>query len=477
MLGWRILGHGDYKVDIPVLSKEEEELISAAQERFREATRSKHTNSSEESRALVEDILAKTAGESGIYLDRSQAAYLGNIAFMHIYGFGFLQPLLENPEIEEISIIGPGRPAYVYVRKQGWKKVNACFDDEKAIGEMINKMARNIGRHITMQNPRLDAMLPDGSRLHASLPPVSQGEITIRKFRDRPFSPRELAEGGTLSSDALALLSVLMQCDMTLLVAGNTASGKTTTLNALFSFVPWNDRVLITEETPEISVPHEHQLRMVANREMGISLKDLVYDSLRMRPDRMIVGEVRNKEETEALFDVLLAGQARGSYATFHAQSVDEALSRLKSFGVPENDLGSIDCIVVQRRMLAYDVKTRRNCEIRRVVEIAEVEGGARVLYRYGQPLKHGRLVETAAESFGMNRKEMMAELGRRRKLIEKAGPDYVGFYRKIQAELYGLDEDARREDRDEREEVGRRGGVGVRETSGSRKSGGGWMP
>jgi Flp pilus assembly CpaF family ATPase len=439
MLGWRILSQGDYKVDIPALSREEEELISATQERFREATRSRHANGNGESKALVEDMLARTASESGIYLDRSQSAYLGNIAFMHIYGFAFLQPLLEDPEIEEISIIGPGKPAHVYVRKQGWKKVNACFDDEKAIGEMINKMARNIGRHITMQNPRLDAMLPDGSRLHASLPPVSQGEITIRKFRDRPFSPKELADSKTLSSEALALLSVLMQCDMTLLIAGNTASGKTTTLNALFSFVPWNDRVLITEETPEISVPHGHQLRMVANKEMGISLKDLVYDSLRMRPDRMIVGEVRNKEETEALFDVLLAGQARGSYATFHAQSVVEALSRLRSFGVPENDLGSVDCIVVQRRMLAYDTKTRRNCEVRRVVEIAEVENGAKTLYRHGQPLKHGKLVEAAAESFGMSRKEMMAELGRRKKLIEKADPEYMGFYKKIQAELYGL--------------------------------------
>jgi len=454
MLGWRILGDGEYKLDIPALSREEEELISAAQERFREATRSKHACSSEESRALVEDMLNRAARENGIYLDRSQATYLSGIAFMHIYGFAFIQPLMEDQAIEEISIVGPGKPAYVYVRKQGWKKVNACFDDEKAIADMINRMARNIGRHITMQNPRLDAMLPDGSRLHASLPPVSQGEMTIRKFRENPFSPRELAENGTMPSDALALLSVLMQCDMTLLVAGNTASGKTTTLNALFSFVPWNDRVLITEETPEISVPHTHQLRLVANRDMGISLKDLVYDSLRMRPDRMIVGEVRNKEETEALFDVLLAGQARGSYATFHAQSVDEAVSRLRSFGIPENDLGSLDCIVVQRRMLAYDAKRKTNCEVRRVVEIAEMDKGAKLIYRHGGlgggvgggrgdggSIKHGRLVENAAESFGMSRKEMAAELLRRRKLIMNAGPDYLGFYRKVQTELYGMDQ------------------------------------
>ena len=139
------------------------------------------------------------------------------------------------------------------------------------------------------------------------------------------------------------------------MISGNTASGKTTTLNALFSFVPANERVLIAEETPEIMIPHAHQMRLVASREMGIGLKDLVYDTLRMRPDRMIVGEVRSREEAGALFDVLLAGQARGCYATFHAQSAEEARSRFRHLGVNPEDLSSLDCIVVQRRMLRYE--------------------------------------------------------------------------------------------------------------------------
>jgi len=229
-----------------------------------------------------------------------------------------------------------------------------------------------------------------------------------------------------------------MQCDCSILIGGNTASGKTTTLNAFFSFIPGNERVVITEETPEINIPHGHQLRLVANREMGITLKDLVYDTLRMRPDRMIVGEVRNREETEALFDVLLAGQARGSYATFHAQSVDEALSRLRSFGIREDDLSSIDCIVVQRRMLTYDPKKRRNTEVRRVVEMAEVEGGT-MLYRHGHGMRYGRLLERVAESFGLGKKEMLSELGRRRKLIMKSDGDFMAFYRAVQMDLYGL--------------------------------------
>jgi len=421
MLGWRILGRGQHRLDLPVLSRDEEELILAAEEGFKEAARSKPAEG--DNGEMVRDALDCAAKVKGVYLERRQREYLGNMAAMHICGFAFLDPLLGDAAIEEISITGPGEPAYVYVRGEGWKTVNAAFESERAIADIVNRMGRNLGRHITLQNPRLDAMLPDGSRLHASLPPISRGEMTIRRFRERPFSPKELAENGTVSAETLAFLSIIMQCDCSLIVAGNTASGKTTTLNSLFSFTPANERVVITEETPEINIPHRHRLRLVANKDMGITLKDLVYDTLRMRPDRMIVGEVRNREEVEALFDVLLAGQARGCYATFHAQSSAEALSRLRSFGIRENDLGSIDCILVQRRMLAYDPKLRKSTEVRRVVEVAELETGS--------------VMERACGSFGLDRREMAAELKRREKLIMGLDCDYGKFYAAVQKELY----------------------------------------
>lgn len=438
VLGWQILRQGDYFVDLPVLSREEEELIAAAEERFKEATRSRDTQGREESETLIEEILLKTAEETGIYLSAEQEGYLCRVAVMHIYGFAFMEELIADPQIEEISVIGPQRPVYAYTRQKGWRKVNACFEDEKAIADMINKMARALGRHITMQNPRLDATLPDGSRLHASLPPVSQGEITVRKFRDSPFSPQELATNNTISIEALSLLSVLMQCDCSMVIAGNTASGKTTTMNALFSFVPANERIIIAEETPEINIPHRHQLRLIANKEMGIALKDLVYDSLRMRPDRMIVGEVRNREEAEALFDVLLAGQARGSYATLHAQSANEALARLRTFGINEMDLESIDCIIVQRRMLLYDPKKRRGREVRKVVEVAELNDGLRMLFRDNKQVKESSLMEKAAESFGLSRKEMLEEVKGRKNLIMRARAEHSGFYEDIQQKLFG---------------------------------------
>ena len=442
MLGWRILSHGEYKLDIPEIGDEEKILILHAQERIKDMARHRSTRTSEESKKLIEQAVVHSAKENGFYLNKTQVQYLSKIAFMHIHGFGFLELLVEDNEIEEISIIGPNKPAYVYIRKAGWKSVNAVFETEQAITDAINKMARGLGRHITMQNPRLDAILPDGSRLHASLPPISAGEITIRKFRQRPFSPKELCEGGLISLDAMAFLSMVMQCDFSLLIAGNTASGKTTTMNALFSFVPAKERILITEETPEINIPHEHQLKLVANKEMDIGITDLVYDSLRMRPDRMIVGEVRNKAEVEALFDVLLAGQARGSYATFHAQSAQETLLRLGALGIRNEDFGCVDCIIVQRRMLEYHSQKRETKEVRKVVEIAEIdEEKVNVFYRNGKlAIEKCQLLEKISENFELSKKEMDNELERRRTLISEASSQHLDFFNKIQTQLYGGD-------------------------------------
>jgi Flp pilus assembly CpaF family ATPase len=445
LLGWRILKHGEYRLDLPRLSDSEEAAVAAVAEKFREAARTESMHTKDSARALMKRLLLEYATEKKIYLETDQAEYLGKIAYMHIYGFAFVEQLLNDNEIEEISIIGIDKPAYIYLRNKGWKSVNACFTEQQAIADVANKMARGIGRHITAQNPRINAMLPDGSRLHASLPPISHGELTIRKFRERPFSPKELCTNNTICMEALAYLSLLMQSDRSVIIAGNTASGKTTTLNALFSFVPCNERIVITEETPEINIPHLHQMRLVANQEMGVSLKELVYDSLRMRPDRMIVGEIRNAEEAEALFDVLLAGQARGSYATLHAQSAGEAVQRLLSFGINRMDINSIDCIVVQRRMLVYDRKKRKNTEVRRVTEIVEVGEKMTPVFSYNREkdvLERDResvVIPEIAKTFGSTMKDLEGESKERQKLFSKLGSDLQEFYAGVQKNLYGL--------------------------------------
>ncbi len=442
MLGWKIGDGGEYRISLPRLSGDEEGLVSRVEEHFKDEARSADFSSKEDVLNSIKSIVLRTAQSEGILLDRDQAHYLPEMCFLHVYGFAFLDKLLEDPSIEEISIIGINQPAYVYIRKEGWKSVNAQFTSAEALTDVINKMGKNIGRRITLQRPKLNAILPDGSRLHASLPPLSAGELTIRRFTDNPFSPSELVESGAFPSRAVALLSLLMQADMSLIISGNTASGKTTTLNSLFSFVPSDERIVITEESPEINIPHPHKARLVANEEMGISLRVLVYDTLRSRPDRLIVGEVRNAEEVGALFDALLGGQARGCYATFHAQSAEETLRRLRFFGVSEADFNSIDAIVVQRRMLHYDPKKRKNTEVRRMVEFCFGPSKKAVLsYEMGpdswKENHEKEFLSSISSSLGLSEKEISSELKERESFLMKKR-QFADFFEDYQGKFYG---------------------------------------
>ncbi|MCX6773435.1 MAG: ATPase, T2SS/T4P/T4SS family [Candidatus Micrarchaeota archaeon] len=444
MLGWRILKQGEYKVDMPLLSIEEEEIICEMSNRFKEIIRISELKTEAEAMQTLQNILDEIGRESKVSFDKEQKRYLADTALKHIYGLIFFDELLKDQDIEEIAVIGINEPIYIFMPKKGWKTVNAEITEENELIEIINKMAKGLGRRITLQHPRLDTSLPDGSRLHASISPISKGEMTIRKFKSSPLSPRHLIGFRTGNAETMAIMSMLMQSDSSVIIAGNTAGGKTTTLNSLFSFVPKNERILITEETPEISIPHKHQIRMVANKDMGISLMDLIYDSLRMRPDRIIVGEVRNREETNALVDVLLGGQARGIYATFHAQSSQEALNRLLSMGIEQINLSSIDAILVQRRMLIYDKRKRTNTEVRKISELSIIENGSNIpIVRYDISNDNWKIsnlekaIEALESKLGISNKEIKQELDERKERIEKAPMEFGAFYNSMQEWLY----------------------------------------
>lgn len=445
MIGWKILKEGEYDTGLPCLSAEEEQVISLVEERFREEARRAEFSSKKDVLSLLRRLLSNHAEQEGILLDHEQLEYLPEMARLHIYGYAFLECLLDDSEVEEVSIIGIGKPAYVFIRRDGWKSVNAAFTNIHALTEVINKMAKHLGRRITLQNPKLNTILEGGSRLHATLPPLSAGELTIRKFSEEPFSPPDFVSLHSMDARALSALSFIMQSDCSLIVSGNTASGKTTTLNTLFSFVPKNERIVIAEESPEISIPHKQQVRLIANPEMGISLKDLAYDTLRMRPDRFILGEARNQEETEALFDSLLGGQARGCYATFHAQSSAETFRRLSFFGISQMDFASIDAVLVQRRMLRYDSKTRKNREIRRMTELT-FGREHKPLFAY-EPKKDRWLedkknmedfAQAMCDSLGISKKEFSGQFAEREAFMKKR-LGFSEFSDSFSKEFYGL--------------------------------------
>ncbi|MCX8197341.1 MAG: ATPase, T2SS/T4P/T4SS family [Candidatus Micrarchaeota archaeon] len=447
-LGWRFGDwKADYKISLPRLSEEEQQLVSLVIEQFRQEAEKKEIPDVNEARKLASELLLSICQAEGIELEKDQKDYLAEFVFLHTWGHGFLQPLLADQRLEEIAIIGIGLPVYVYKREIGWLKTNVALESQEYFVSLVNKLGRNLGRRLTAQNPRINAVLEDGSRLHASMPPVSSCELTIRKFTAEPLSPFDLAKS-TYTPEIMALLSLCMQADMTIMVAGNTASGKTSTLNALLSFVPFSERLLLIEETPEISVPHPHQIRMLPFEEGNIGMVELVRDSLRMRPDRVVVGEIRSASEAVAFVESTLSGQAKGCYSTFHAATAHEAMLRMRMMGCMEQDLQAIDMILVQRRVTVYDMRNRKSGEKRVVSEIALCNKKdvlwPKVVFDGKRFLDKESLVKAVAVQLGATSPEIKKELAKREEFLKKKKPEgFVKAFWSIQDFLFGGKKDA----------------------------------
>jgi pilus assembly protein CpaF len=245
----------------------------------------------------------------------------------------FLRPienLIRDPDISDIMVNGGSR---VFIEKFGHlKEVPEAIISEKSLQVAVRNIARVLGDDISEEMPLLDARLPDGSRVAAIFPPCSvTGTIlTIRKFHAKRYSADELARTGTLTLALLKELREAIENRRTILISGGTGTGKTTLLNALGSFIPDTERIVVIEDTSELQVAKPNLVRLEARREQGglpaVTMRDLLRTSLRLRPDRILIGEVRGGEAFD-LLQALNTGHA-GSLSTIHANSAEQALSR-----------------------------------------------------------------------------------------------------------------------------------------------------
>lgn len=245
----------------------------------------------------------------------------------------FLRPiesLLRDPEISDIMVNGSSR---VFIEKYGeLRSVAEVTISEKSLQVAVRNIARVLGDDISEEKPLLDARLPDGSRVAAVFPPCSVAGtiLTIRKFHAKRYTADELVRTGTLTSGVLRDLREAIENQRTILISGGTGTGKTTLLNALSSFIPDTERVVVIEDTSELQIAKENLVRLEARREQGglpaVTVRDLLRATLRLRPDRILVGEVRGGEAFD-LLQALNTGHA-GSISTIHANTAEAALSR-----------------------------------------------------------------------------------------------------------------------------------------------------
>jgi len=329
---------------------------------------------------LLESAFDSEVATRNLVLSRTERMQLQLSLINEILGYGPLQPLLDDPEISEIMVNGPFQ---VYVERRGKVELTGVrFRDEQHLMRIIEKILLPLGKRVDERVPMVDARLPDGSRVNVVIPPVSLNGpcVTIRKFSRDPLTMSDIISLGTLTPEAAQFLQAAVQAKLNILITGGTASGKTTLLNILSAFIPNDERIITIEDTAELQLRQDHVVRLEARppniEGVGeVTIRDLVRNALRMRPDRIIVGECRGGEALDML-QAMNTGH-EGSMTTIHANNPREALSRLETMvlmagmdlpvrAIREQIAGAIDIIVHMARLRDGS---------RKVMQISEITG------------------------------------------------------------------------------------------------------
>lgn len=301
--------------------------------------------------------------------------------FSSIRGLGILDSIIKDDEITEVMINGPDN---IFIEKSGkLSKLKQTFDDEKQLEDIIQKIVGQAGREVNQANPIVDTRLPDGSRVNVVLPPISLNGaiVTIRKFSKTPMTVQQLLRYGSITTEVAHVLEILVKSKYNIFICGGTGSGKTTFLNAISNFIPRDERVITIEDSAELQIEGVDNLVSLETRNANasghgaVTIRDLIKSSLRMRPERIVVGEVRGGEALDML-QAMNTGHD-GSLSTGHANSTRDMLSRLETMVLQGADGLPLEAIR-QQIASALDIivhLSRLRDKSRRTMEICEVLG------------------------------------------------------------------------------------------------------
>ncbi len=430
-----------YQIELPKLSPNEMKLINKVREEASKKTEGNLAGLTDEQRKQnvmfqVMGLLDRLKGE--VQLAEDKKHHLAQLIVNDVTGLSLLEPLLEDDHIEEIMVIGPKRPVYIFHRRYGMLESNVFFEDPIDSVRIVQRIASSVGRRFDEDTPLLDARLMDGSRVNATLSPpsVDGSTVTIRKFKKDPLTIVDLINFKTFTTEVAAFLWVMIDgygaWQKNLIIAGGTGSGKTSTMNSLTIFIREKERVITIEDTAELQIPIKHLVRFESRApdvegKGEIDMDALVKNTLRMRPDRIIIGEVRGRE-AKSLFIAMNTGH-NGNFASLHANNSRECITRLTNepMNVPLIMIPALDLILMQSRMSRGDKGS-----IRRITEITEIGGvtedtvalnkiyewdpGKDELKSTGTPSK---LKQDLAKQLGITVKDITEEIEKRKLVLD----------------------------------------------------------
>ena len=424
-----------YKLIKPKFSKEEKELLEELRNNLVDLAISSGENFQIDENALFNDISEWINRNTRD--DNKNVEKLANKLLGEIIGYGDIDPMIKDDNLEEIMIIGVNKPVFVYHREYGMMESNLTFSEDKEIISIIDSIARQINRRIDQESPILDGRLSDGSRVNATIPPISADgpSLTIRKFKKDPLTIIDLIRGNTVNSDLAAFLWLCVDGlgvkPANALISGGTSSGKTTTLNALAAFINPRERIITIEDTLELQIPHKHTVRMETKppnieNKGELTMDDLVKNSLRQRPDRVIVGEVRGKEAI-TLFTALNTGHS--GFGTLHSNNSRETITRLTNspMNVPKIMISAIDFIIMQNRIYRSDgVSVRRVSEVDEIVGMEEGTIQLNKIFQWNGKTDEienvsvsSNTLQSIADIKGIKTTELHNEISRRKSVLE----------------------------------------------------------
>jgi pilus assembly protein CpaF len=334
----------------------------------------------DEVRHTIEEMYDQILAQEGTILTRQERQRLFEQIVAEILGFGPLEPLLADESITEIMVNGPHK---VFIERQGkLEKVKISFESDEHLMRIIDRIVSPLGRRIDESSPYVDARLPDGSRVNAIIPPLALNgpTLTIRKFSKTPLTVDDLIRFGSITPEAIEFLNACVNARLNVIVSGGTGSGKTTLLNILSGFIPGDERIVTVENAAELQLRQEHVVTLESRPpniegKGEVTIRDLVINCLRMRPDRIVVGECRGGEALDML-QAMNTGHD-GSLTTLHSNSPRDTLSRLETMclmagmdlpmrAIREQIASAVDLIVHEERMRDGS---------RKIVNVTEVQG------------------------------------------------------------------------------------------------------